>query len=82
QPLRLSTVVHAPVENVEEILADHDELTTLLDNDWLSLTVVDPTQEHQAFHYESELSWSSEPEREATSRPEAEPAAPTAAGDD
>jgi uncharacterized protein YbcC (UPF0753/DUF2309 family) len=57
QPLRLSTVVHAPVERVTDILADHEELTEILDNNWLSLTVVDPTQDHRAFHYEEELEW-------------------------
>jgi hypothetical protein len=57
QPLRLSVVVHAPVERVTEVLAAHDHLTQLLDNDWLSLTVVDPTQDHQAFAYDEALSW-------------------------
>jgi uncharacterized protein YbcC (UPF0753/DUF2309 family) len=57
QPLRLSTVVHAPVERVTDILADHEELTEILDNDWLSLTVVDPTQGHRAFHYEEDVTW-------------------------
>jgi uncharacterized protein YbcC (UPF0753/DUF2309 family) len=57
QPLRLSTVVHAPVERVTDILADHRELTEILDNDWLSLTVVDPTQDHRAFHYEEYPEW-------------------------
>ena len=57
QPLRLSTVVHAPVERVTDVLADHDELTTLLDNDWLSLTVVDPTRDHRAFRYDEALEW-------------------------
>ncbi|GKZ15301.1 DUF2309 domain-containing protein [Haladaptatus sp. T7] len=57
QPLRLSTVVHAPVERVTGILADHEELTELLDNDWLSLTVVDPTQDHRTFHYGEDLEW-------------------------
>lgn len=32
-------------------------MTELLDNNWLSLTVVDPQQEHRAFHYEGELNW-------------------------
>jgi hypothetical protein len=32
-------------------------VTELLDNDWLSLTVVDPTQGHRAFHYEEDLEW-------------------------
>lgn len=59
QPLRLSTVVHAPVERVTDVLANHEKLTELLDNDWLSLTVVDPTQDHRAFHYERDLEWSS-----------------------
>jgi len=57
QPLRLSTVIHAPLDRVEGVLADHDEVATLLDNDWLSLTVVDPTADHRAFQYESDLEW-------------------------
>jgi uncharacterized protein YbcC (UPF0753/DUF2309 family) len=57
QPLRLSTVIHAPVDRVTEILADHDTVAELLDNNWLSLTVVDPTQDDQAFHYTGELDW-------------------------
>ena len=63
QPLRLSTVVHAPVDRVSEVLADHEELTGLLDNDWLSLTVVDPTRDHRAFHYEDGLEWTATSER-------------------
>ncbi|WP_251329569.1 DUF2309 domain-containing protein [Haloplanus pelagicus] len=57
QPLRLSTIIHAPVERVTDILADHEELTEILDNNWLSLTVVDPTQDHRVFHYEESLEW-------------------------
>ncbi|WP_277554328.1 DUF2309 domain-containing protein [Halobaculum limi] len=80
QPLRLSTVVHAPVDRVTDILADHAELTRLLDNDWLSLTVVDPTQEHRAFHYEEELTWSPmAPQVDARQESPAE--APTVADD-
>ncbi|MFC5134107.1 MULTISPECIES: DUF2309 domain-containing protein [Haloferacaceae] len=73
QPLRLSTVVHAPVDRVTEVLADHGKLTGLLDNDWLSLTVVDPTREHRAFHYEDGLEWSS-----ASEAPDARRAVPNA----
>jgi uncharacterized protein YbcC (UPF0753/DUF2309 family) len=79
QPLRLSTVVHAPTERVTDVLADHEELRELLDNDWLSLTVVDPTQGHRAFRYEDGLAW--EP---AAERPEARsptPEAPAVADD-
>ncbi|WP_181692624.1 DUF2309 domain-containing protein [Natronomonas sp. LN261] len=57
QPLRLSTIIHAPVERVTDIVADHEELTEILDNNWLSLTVVDPTQDHRVFHYEESLEW-------------------------
>jgi len=58
QPLRLSTVIHAPVDRVNGVLAEHPELADLLDNNWLSLTVVDPTQDHRAFEYEHDLEWS------------------------
>jgi hypothetical protein len=57
QPLRLSTVVHAPVERVTDVLADHEAMRGLLDNGWLSLTVVDPRQDHRAFHYDGDLDW-------------------------
>jgi len=72
QPLRLSTVIHAPVERVTGILADHAELAELLDNGWLSLTVVDPEQDHRAFRYESDLSWTPVSETEDAKPPEAE----------
>ena len=85
QPLRLSTVLHAPVERVTEVLANHGEVTELLDNEWLSLTVVDPTRDHRAFRYERGTEWRpmSEPaatEPEAPAEPE-EPVAPAAADD-
>ncbi|QUO48847.1 MULTISPECIES: DUF2309 domain-containing protein [Halorubrum] len=75
QPLRLSTVVHAPVDRVTEILADNEAVTGLLDNDWLSLTVVDPTRDHRAFHYEGDLAWAPTPEAvEAHAEPRTAPA--------
>ncbi|MYL15470.1 DUF2309 family protein [Halorubrum terrestre] len=75
QPLRLSTVVHAPVDRVTEVLADNEAVTGLLDNDWLSLTVVDPTRDHRAFGYEEELAWAPVPEAaEAHAEPRTAPA--------
>jgi uncharacterized protein YbcC (UPF0753/DUF2309 family) len=69
QPLRLSTVVHAPVDRVTDVLADNDAVRTLLDNDWLSLTVVDPTQDHRAVHYAGAREWTpATDELESTSR--------------
>lgn len=58
QPIRLSTVIEAPVDRVEQILMQHDHLVTLLDHEWLSLTVVDPTQGRKQFDYNGELTWS------------------------
>ncbi|VTT85639.1 Hypothetical transmembrane protein coupled to NADH-ubiquinone oxidoreductase chain 5 homolog [Halorubrum sp. DM2] len=81
QPLRLSTVVHAPVDRVTEILADNEAVAGLLDNDWLSLTVVDPTRDHRAFHYESELEWTPLAESERV-EPPAETSTTPAAADD
>jgi uncharacterized protein YbcC (UPF0753/DUF2309 family) len=78
QPLRLSTVIHAPIERVTRVLADHDELAGLLDNGWLSLTVVDPQQDHRAFHYAGDLAWMPLEDR-ASDAPE--PATSTVADD-
>jgi hypothetical protein len=57
QPLRLSTVIHAPLDRVTGVLSSHEHLAALLDNGWLSLTVVDPEQDHRAFHYDGDLTW-------------------------
>ncbi|MFO7834674.1 MAG: DUF2309 domain-containing protein [Halohasta sp.] len=78
QPLRLSTVIHAPVDRVTEILTTHEEVAELLDNGWLSLTVVDPTQDHRAFEYVGDLEWTPVEEPEPSA---AEPA-PAVAADD
>ena len=81
QPLRLSTVVYAPVDRVTEILSTHGTLRELLDNRWLSLTVVDPRQDGQALHYAGDLEWS--PLGESGSEPATpERPAPTARADD
>ncbi|WP_435073612.1 DUF2309 domain-containing protein [Halorubrum sp. HHNYT27] len=79
QPLRLSTVVHAPVERVTEVVTSHEGVTELLDNDWLSLTVVDPTQDHRAFQYERGANW--QPMSESAPAEQAEPVAPMVADD-
>ncbi|EMA26374.1 DUF2309 domain-containing protein [Haloarcula argentinensis] len=79
QPLRLSTVIHAPVDRVTDVLADHPELANLLDNNWLSLTVIDPTQDHSAFEYEQDLEWS--PVSELSETDLADPTAPAVSDD-
>jgi len=57
QPLRLTAVIHAPVDRVTDILRDHAEVAELFDNGWLSLTVVNPEQDEEAFHYQGDLEW-------------------------
>lgn len=61
QPLRLTAVIHAPLERVTEILREHEDVRELLENGWIGdLTVVDPEQDNEAFHYAGDLEWTSE----------------------
>lgn len=73
QPMRLSTVIEAPVTRVADILSDHAELVTLLDNEWLFLTVVDPTRDREIFTYSNGLNW----QRQSAETESAEPVAET-----
>ncbi len=74
QPLRLTAVIHAPVEQVDDILRRHEEVRELLDNGWIQLTVLDPEQENEPFHYQGELEWELETESEMTVEKTAETA--------
>ncbi|APW96850.1 DUF2309 domain-containing protein [Halobiforma lacisalsi AJ5] len=63
QPLRLTAVIHAPVERVTEILREHEDVRELLDNGWIGdLTVVDPERDNESFHYAGDLEWASDAE--------------------
>lgn len=42
EPLRLMTVVHAPVQRVSDIIRRNGILQTLFDNGWVALLVIDP----------------------------------------
>ncbi|AEH36259.1 DUF2309 domain-containing protein [Halopiger xanaduensis] len=69
QPLRLTAVIHAPVERVTDILQRHDEVAELLDNGWIAdLTVVDPEQDNEAFHYQGTLEWTSQSQAATAAR--------------
>ncbi|MFB6141028.1 MAG: DUF2309 domain-containing protein [Halosimplex sp.] len=57
QPLRLTAVIHAPVDRVAEVIRSNEAVATLLDNGWISLTVVDPEQDDAAVHYRGDLEW-------------------------
>jgi uncharacterized protein YbcC (UPF0753/DUF2309 family) len=74
QPLRLTVVIHAPVERVTGILGRHDRLTDLLGNGWLSLTVVEPEGEG-VFHYDGDLTWTRRHEEPSVNVPAATHAA-------
>jgi uncharacterized protein YbcC (UPF0753/DUF2309 family) len=78
QPLRLSVVIDAPVERVTDVVAGHDHLKDLLDNRWLTLTVVDPEQGFRAFHYDGDLTWTTLRGEEATAPGPAAPPEPLA----
>ena len=67
QPLRLSAVVHAPLERVRATLAECQAVRTLLDNNWLSLTVIDP-EAHRAHQYTGKKTW--RPTAEAAPAPQ------------
>ena len=42
EPLRLMTVVKAPLSRVSQIIAENEILQTLFDNGWVALLVIDP----------------------------------------
>ncbi|ESS10512.1 MAG: hypothetical protein A07HR60_02527, partial [uncultured archaeon A07HR60] len=52
----------------------HDDVRQLLDNEWLTITVVDPEQDHRLFHYDGELEWVSRGRDSAAYRAEQAPA--------
>jgi uncharacterized protein YbcC (UPF0753/DUF2309 family) len=68
QPIRLTTVIHAPVEVVESVLESNPSLVGLLDNGWLSLAVVDPEKENVVFQYEAGLNWEAESDIQKTTK--------------
>ncbi|GGL54149.1 DUF2309 domain-containing protein [Halocalculus aciditolerans] len=80
RPLRLSAVVHAPREQVRDAVAANETVAALLGNEWLSLTVVDPTRDHRAFRYETE-GWTPLDE-EKTAEPTAKGAPTPSVADD
>jgi uncharacterized protein YbcC (UPF0753/DUF2309 family) len=70
QPLRLTALIHAPVDQVTEILQQHDQLVQLLDNGWIRLTVIDPEQDDTPFHYQGGLEWTpTRPEQSSIEHP-------------
>lgn len=63
QPLRLSVYIHAPKERIENILKNNENLKTLLDNEWIYLMCIDPSDENIIHKYKKSLSWSTASEK-------------------
>lgn len=81
-PLRLLAVVQAPTERVERILTRNVELRMLFDNEWMALSVMDPTQKNTVQYYHPGGTWEASadpaapyrfPPNQQTSVPDSEP---------
>lgn len=57
QPLRLTTIIHAPLERVETLLKENKHLQTLLDNEWMYLKVIDASDSNKFKTYTSNFKW-------------------------
>ena len=59
QPLRLTVMIHAPINRIVGILERNSHLKSLLDNEWIYLMVMDPEQKNEVFKYKKTLIWES-----------------------
>lgn len=57
KPLRLSVLIQAPTSRIEAILDRNDNLKALLDNEWIYLLVMDPTNGNKVQRYEKDMPW-------------------------
>ena len=57
QPLRLSVYIHAPKDRIQSILEKNDNLKSLLDNEWIYLLAIDPTEDNTIYRYKGSLGW-------------------------
>jgi uncharacterized protein YbcC (UPF0753/DUF2309 family) len=51
KPLRLSVIIQAPLKSVKKVLEKNENLKTLINNEWISLLVMDPTKENRIVKY-------------------------------
>ncbi|MDP5092992.1 MAG: DUF2309 domain-containing protein, partial [Polaribacter sp.] len=58
QPLRLSVLINAPLPRIIDILSRNENLKSLLDNEWIYLMVMDPTDNSKIRKYENNMNWS------------------------
>lgn len=57
KPLRLSVMIHASKATVQEILIKNEHLKMLLDNEWISLLVMDSTEDNRINRYLKRMRW-------------------------
>jgi len=57
QPLRLSVLIHAPLERVNNILLNNTHLKELLDNEWIYLMVKDANDNNKVKQYSKNMNW-------------------------
>ena len=57
KPLRLTVMIFAPRAKVVDILLNNPDLKGLLDNEWIYLMVVDPTQNNSVETYRKNMNW-------------------------
>lgn len=59
RPLRLSVLIQAPKSRIEAILEKFPHLKSLLDNEWIYLMVMDPTNNNEITLYKEGMTWKS-----------------------
>lgn len=57
QPLRLSVIIQAPIEQIENILNKNENLKSLLNNEWIYLMVMDPQDNNRIKKYSKGMNW-------------------------
>jgi len=57
QPLRLSVLINAPLPIIIDILSRNESLKSLLDNEWIYLMVMDPTDDNSIKTYQEGMQW-------------------------
>jgi uncharacterized protein YbcC (UPF0753/DUF2309 family) len=57
RPLRLLTLIQAPTDRVTAILDRQNTLAQLLDNEWMALAVMDPTEDNSILRYQPGGEW-------------------------
>jgi uncharacterized protein YbcC (UPF0753/DUF2309 family) len=57
EPLRLSVVIQSPLSRVQKILENNENLTSLIENQWIYLLVNDPLKNNNVFRFKDKNTW-------------------------